>query len=227
VDWRTNRGKQSTVRANRERALFSHLWNKCREWGATDDENPCKGITGFTETGRDIYIEDNVFNAVYKVSDDALDLAYLTGQRPTDVIGMSSMDIQDGVLLIDQGKTKKELRMSIEGNLKLLIKKITERKKGFKIHSLALICNETGRPLTYSALRSRFDKARILAAKKNPKLADDIANFQIRDLRAKAGTDKADTEDMQQAKIQLGHTSIKMTEHYVHNRRGDIVKPTK
>jgi integrase len=221
MDWRTSRGKHSTVRANRERALISHIWNKAREWGVTDKENPCKGITGFTETGRDIYIEDDIFKAVYSAADgptkDALDLAYLTGQRPADVVAMSEMHITGDVLNIDQGKTKKKLRMSVEGQLSKLIKRIKERKKGYKLHSLALICSETGRPLSKDALRQRFEKARAKAAKDNPKLAADI----------KAGSDKTDTEDMHQAQKQLGHSNIKMTEHYVRQRRGDVVKPTK
>lgn len=181
--------------------------------------------------GRDIYIEDNILAAVYEQAcqplRDALDLAYLTGQRPADVIGFSATDVVDGVLLIDQGKTSKKLRMTIEGQLDVLIKKISERKKSFKVHSLALICTETGRKLTYSALRGRFDKAREKAANANAKLKTEIEAFQFRDLRAKAGTDKADTGDMRQAQMQLGHTSMKMTEHYVRARRGDLIKPTR
>jgi len=231
LDWRTKKGTKSTVRANRERALLSHIWNKAREWGITDKENPCKGVTGYTETGRDIYIEDNILAAVYKEAcqplKDALDLAYLTGQRPADVIAFSKTDIQDGMLLIAQGKTNKKLRMTIEGKLDVLLSQIAERKKAFKVHSLALICTETGRPMTYSALRGRFDKARGKAAKENPKLAAEIEAFQYRDLRAKAGSDKADTGDMRQAQMQLGHNSMKMTEHYVRARRGDIITPTK
>lgn len=231
LDWRTKRGIQSTVRANRERALFSHIFNKAREWGITDRENPCKGVIGYTEKGRNIYIEDDIFTAVYAQScqplRDALDLAYLTGQRPADVIAFNQADIQDGTLHINQGKTSIKLRMAIEGQLEALIKKIIERKKTFKVHSLALICTETGRPLTYSALRARFDKARARAAKANDKIKADIEAFQFRDLRAKAGTDKADTSDMRQAQMQLGHTSLKMTEHYVRARRGDLIKPTR
>lgn len=231
LDWRTGKGKHSTVRANRERALLSHIWNKAREWGITDRENPCKGITGYTEHGRDIYIEDNILQAVYDEAcqplKDALDLAYLTGQRPADVVAMSSTDIQDNMLQIDQGKTSKKLRMLIEGQLEALLKRIAERKKGYKVHTLALICTETGRPLTYSAMRGRFDKARTSAARNNPKLKESIDAFQFRDLRAKAGTDKADSGDMRQAQMQLGHNSMKMTEHYVRSRRGDIVKPTR
>lgn len=81
--------------------------------------------------------------------------------------------------------------------------------------------NEDGQPLTYYALRSRFDKARELAGIEK-------ATFQFRDLRAKAGTDKTDnTGDIREAQKQLGHASVTMTEHYVRKRRGDKVTPTK
>ena len=37
------RGQTAKVRANREKALFSHMFNKAREWGYTNAINPCKG----------------------------------------------------------------------------------------------------------------------------------------------------------------------------------------
>lgn len=53
-------------------------------------------------------------------------------------------------------------------------------------------------------------------------------DFQFRHLRAKAGADKADLAgDIRQAQQQLGHTTVAMTEHYVRQRRGAKVTPTK
>jgi hypothetical protein len=40
------------VRANREKALLSHIWNFSREKGFNDLPNPCQGIKGHRETGR-------------------------------------------------------------------------------------------------------------------------------------------------------------------------------
>jgi len=225
-------GREGKVRANREKALFSHIWNKAREWGLTDRTNPCAGIKGYSETGRDIYIEDEIFEAVWQAGcqpmRDAMDLAYLSGQRPDDVISASETDIKNGALEFNQGKTGKRLRIEIIGELDTLIKRIKARKEGYKVHTLALICTETGRPLTPSAYRDRFDKARTAAAKANPKLAEEIWKFQFKDLRAKAGTDKAESSgDIRQAQKQLGHTTVTMTEHYTRDRRGDLVKPTK
>lgn len=228
LDWR---GQTAKVRANREKALFSHIWNMAMSWGLTDKPNPCAGIKGFTEAGRDIYIEDAVLNAVWKAADialrDALDLAYLTGQRPADTLAMRVTDIRDGALVVQQGKTGKKLRIDVTGELSDLIERVKERKEGHKIHTLALICTETGHALTEGALRSRFDKARIAAAKAHPELKESIQAFQFRDLRAKAGTDKADTGGMREAQMQLGHESMAMTEHYVRSRKGQKVSPTR
>ncbi|SHM04779.1 Site-specific recombinase XerC [Nitrosospira sp. Nsp11] len=228
MEWR---GQSAPVRANRERALISTIWNFARSSGITDLPNPCAGVKGFTEEGRDVYIEDSVFEAVWKEADvalrDALDLAYLTGQRPADVLKMKEPDIREGVLWINQGKTKKKLRMGISGQLVDVIKRIMERKQTFKVRSLALVCNESGQQLGREALRYRFDAARVAAIKANPRLKDAIEAYQFRDLRAKAGTDKADSGDMVQAQKQLGHSTIKMTEHYVRARAGEKVEPTK
>nr|WP_229690102.1 integrase [Xanthomonas oryzae] len=78
LDWRS-----SKVIANREVALFSHLWNWARGKELTDLSTPCEGIRRNKETSRDLYVDDTTFRAVYERGDqtlrDALDLAYLTG----------------------------------------------------------------------------------------------------------------------------------------------------
>lgn len=230
MDWRgkTNNAKGQTakVRANREKALFSHIWNMARDWGYTDLPNPCAGIKGYTEKGRkDIYIEEAMFAAVYATASqplrDAMDMAYLTGQRPADVLKMAENDLRDEVLYVTQGKTKTKLRIRIEGELDSLIERIKTRKAGHKIRSLHLIVDDTGQRFTYSMLREHFDKARDAAGV-------DKAAFQFRDLRAKAATDKAESSgDIRQAQKQLGHTTIGMTEHYTRSRRGEKVGPTR
>ena len=222
------------MRANREKALFSHIFNKAREWGYTAAPNPCAGVKGFTERGRDAYIEDVTYKAVWDAADwptrDAMDLAYLTGQRPADVLKMRLPDIRDGFLWLTQGKTRKKLRMAIAGELAKLIERIQGR--AYKVTSLALIRNETGQPLSYSALDNRFEEARKRVAKAlddagEGEAAAAVKSFQFRDLRAKAGTDKADATDMREAQQQLGHKSVKTTEIYLRTRAGEKVTPTK
>lgn len=222
LDWR---GATAKVRANREKALFSHIWNKAREWGYTDIPNPCAGVRGHKERGRkDIYVDDNLYAAVYQAADsvlrDAMDLAYLTGQRPSDVLKISETDIRDGYLHVSQGKTAHRLRIEITGALADLLARIKAGKDEHKVRALAVLCNERGEPLSYSTLRSRFDKAREMAG-------IDKALFQFKDLRAKAGTDKEEAGGIRAAQDQLGHTSEQMTAHYVRHRRGKKVTPTK
>jgi integrase len=75
--------------------------------------------------------------------------------------------------------------------------------------------------LTTSTLRGRFNDAREAAGiVKN--------DFQFRDLRAKAGTDKTDSSsDIRQAQKQLDHSSATMTKHYIKKRHGEFSKLTK
>ena len=82
------RGQVAKVRANRKKALFSHLFSKARDWGYTATQNPCQGVKGFKETGRSRNITDAEFEQVKAQAHftvvDAMDLALLTGQRPAD-----------------------------------------------------------------------------------------------------------------------------------------------
>lgn len=216
--------------ANRCKRLFSTLWNHARGWGYTDAENPCKGIMGFSIEKRTVYITDEVFDAVRAHASqplqDALDLAYFTGQRPGDTIRMRGSDIANGYLEVNQGKTKKRLRIAVTGELAALLGKITVRKAQHKIVHDQLLMKSDGKPMTLPALRSHFDKARIAAAEKTPKLADKIAAFRFYDLRAKAADDTSDQRGEQAASDLLGHDNVKTTQrHYL--RRGKIVEPTK
>lgn len=220
LDWR------KTKRANREKALFSHIWNKAREWGYTDLPNPCAGIKGFKETGRKhVYIDDAMYNAVHKAGSqtlrDAMDLAYLTGQRPADVLKMTEHDIQDDALTVTQNKTGSKLRISIEGELAALLQRIYDRKANHKIRSFYLIVGDNGQRITLRTLQGHFFRAREAAG-------IDQEMFQFRDLRGKAATDKTESSgDIRQAQKQLGHSNITMTETYVRKRKGDKVTPTK
>jgi hypothetical protein len=83
--------------ANREKALFSHIFNKAREWGFTTARNPCRGVKGFKETGPSHYVTDEDFDRVRANAHctvvDAMDIALLTGQWPRRAI--STFLIQD------------------------------------------------------------------------------------------------------------------------------------
>lgn len=208
------RGQTAKVRANREKALFSHIFNKAREWGYTSAQNPCQGVKGFKETRRNRYVTDEEFERVklyahFTVA-DAMDVALLTGQRPADVLKIKRADIRDGALWITQNKTGARLGIEVTGDLAAVIERIGQRPR--KATGLYLIQDEKGQPLSQFALRSRFDKARELAQ----------VDFQFRDIRAKAATD---TGDLAHSQKLLAHKNRQMTEHYVKARTGERVKP--
>lgn len=232
-------GKPATVRANREITLFSHVFNLAREWGYTAKENPVKGVRKNKETPRDFYADATVWDAVYGAActelKDAMDLNYLTGQRPADVLKMRYSDIRDGALEVKPNKTQKssgkKLRILLDdpetGRTKLgqLIDRIKGRER--KVASLFMVATPTGTALNRWTLRTRFDDARATAAKAaeeagNADLAARVRAFQFRDIRPKAASET----DLAHASKLLGHTDKQITKT-VYQRVGETVMPTK
>ncbi len=205
--------KRSAKReANREVALLSHVWNKAKQWGYTDKENPCTGVDKNPEPPRNIYVSDAEFSAVLAKADeplkDAMLLAYHTGQRLADVLKMTRQDIRDGALWVRQNKTGKMIAVELTGELKSVVNAILVRPRAAT--SVYLVQTNEGRRLTYAMLRNRFDDAREAAG----------AKFQFRDIRPKAATDSG---SLQEAQALLGHESSATTKrHYRHIER---VKP--
>lgn len=228
-DWR------KVTRSTQELALFSAIWNWAREQGYTAKPNPTVGVKRNRAKGRDVYTTDEHYCLLWWCATepvrDAMDLAYLCGQRPADTLKMSEADIQDGAIAIRQGKTGKRLRITITGGLADVIDRIKTRKAKFQVRSLSLVVNEVGQALTASALHGRWGHIRENAAKHlekagYPNEAIEIRNLQYRDIRAKAGTDKDASAGMEAAKDLLGHAGEEMTAHYIRHRRGKLVNPT-
>jgi integrase len=210
------------VRANREKALFSHMWNFARKEGFTKQPNPCAGIGRFKETGRDAIIGDALMERLMQHAglplQFAVRLAKLTGQRPGDVLRMSENDIAGNVLHVQQGKTRAKLRIEIMGELADLLGEIKACKARLNSRSHHLLVNEVGQTLTKHMLRNRFDAAREAAG--IPK-----AEFQFRDLRATAATELDDVSGIKDAQALLGHTTEAMTAKYIRHKVGKKVKP--
>lgn len=227
--------RSAKVRANREIALFSHIYNIAREWGYTARENPCRGVRKNKELPRDFYADRHVWDAVYSAAcqelQDAMDLNYLTGQRPADVLKMKETDIREGALEVRQGKTNKKLRILLDNEdgrrteLGKLIDRIRARTR--KVRSLYLIATPTGIHLNRWTLRTRFDAAREAAAQKAETIGEQvqasrIREFQFRDIRPKAASETS----LDHARRLLGHTEENITET-VYRRVGEVVKPTR
>ncbi|WP_019573295.1 tyrosine-type recombinase/integrase [Curvibacter lanceolatus] len=216
--------------ANRLKRLFSAMFNRARAWGYTDKENPATGVRGLAVGKREVYVTDQVFKAIWDCATapirDAMDLAYLTGQRPSDSRAMTDEDIADGTIPTRQGKTGTMVRIRIEGELAALIKRINARKETHKTWTSYLLVSDRGKPMSKQMIRKGFEDARSAAAEANPDLADAIKEAWLYDLRAKAADDTADARGEQSAADLLGHANVSTTKrHYL--RRGKIVGPTK
>lgn len=217
--------------ANRLKRLFSHMFNMAREWGYTEAENPVRGVKGFSLPKRQVYVSDTVYTAVWRSASqplkDAMDLAYLTGQRPGDVLKFTEQQIVDGVFIIPaQSKTGKPLRIRVEGEFGALIERIAARKEKSKIWCASLATNMHGNALTKQVMRKHFEAARDAAAAAHPQLAAEISAMWFYDLRAKAADDVSDNRGDQAAADLLGHDNVATTQrHYL--RRGKKVGPTK
>jgi integrase len=222
--------KDKPTTANRCKRLFSTLWNHARGWGYTDAENPCIGIEGHSLKKREVYVTDEVFDVVRAHASealrDALEFAYLTGQRPGDALKARVDDIKDGVLYVAQGKTGKRLGIAVVGQLAELIARVQVRKAAHRTVHAQILMVRDGQPMTKQILRDHFAKAKEAAVEKHPELAKAIKEFWFYDLRAKAADDTSTERGEQAASDLLGHDSLKTTrKHYL--RRGKIVVPTK
>lgn len=210
------------VRANRSKALFSHMWNYAREEGLTALPNPCAGVHRFKETGRATAPDAALVAKVMEHADlplqFAMRLADIVGQRPADVLRMSEADVRDGLLHVQQGKTKAKLRIVVEGDLAVLLEEIRAFKRARAVHAMALLVNEAGQAMRSDALRYRFDKARAAAG-----IDKDL--FQFRDFRAKVATETDDAAGTKAAQALLGHTTEGMTADYVRHKVGKKVRP--
>lgn len=229
--------RSGKVRANREISLLSHIYNMAREWGITEKENPAAGVRKNKERPRDFYAGPAIWDAVYRWASselrDAMDLAYLSGQRPADVLSMRATDCVDGHLQVAQGKTSKKLRIQLEtsgqiNELGLLLERLIQQRKERGVRNPYLITTEDGRNVTASMLRLRFDGARQSAIEQalecqDEVLATQIRQFQFRDIRPKAASEIG---DLTHASRLLGHTDKRITET-VYRRVGEIVKPTR
>jgi integrase len=193
--------------ATREKALLSAVINFARSRRLSSKPNPCAGIHG-VKSSRDRMVTDAELRTAIGKADPIiagfLELCYLTGQRPGDVVRMTRADLQDGALCVRQAKTGAKVRIAIVGPLAELLKRLTARE----IASRYLVRDERGQPFTLSALRRRFKKLGY--------------DWQIRDLRAKAASDSRSSKD---AQTLLGHAAATTTDGYIRQRAGAKAKP--
>lgn len=204
-----------------EKRVLSAFFNWARGEGYTKVPNPCLGIK-FSKTerkefkslgNRERYVTDAEYDSVWARADDftqdAMDLALYTAQRPGDILKARRQDIREGVLWFVQEKTGTELGVRVEGDLERVLNRILARPR--EVESMYLLCDRRGQRVLYNSLNRRFLKAR------------GESDWQFRDIRAKAASD---SPDLKRAQKLLGHA--KETTTTIYRRATDnIVSPLK
>lgn len=212
------RKRTKKVAAIFEKRVLSAFYTWARGEGITNVPNPCAGVRfskterkGFGGGKRVRYVTDAEFAAVHAKGDDilkdAMDLALVTGQRPGDILKAKRQDIRDGVLWVVQEKTGATVGVRVEDALQAVIERILARKRP----SMYLIADKRGQRIRYDTLNYKFTQAR------------GDADWQFRDIRAKASTDSPTLKD---AQLLLGHTDETTTNIY-RRAKGNAVAPLK
>ena len=209
------RGKTAPVRANREKALLSHVFTLGMRWGIVD-ANPCRGVHRNTEGKRDRYITDDEFTAVWNKANPTvrclMDVAYLTAQRIGDLITIRRQDVTDAGIAFKQAKTGKRLVVAMTPALKAVLDRAGKLHP--RVASMWVFSTRTGSPYTYDGVSSMFKRAVVQAG---------VPDFHFHDLRAKALTDAKRAG--QNAQALAGHSTEAMTAHYVKRREVEVVQP--
>lgn len=172
------KARTAKTQANRELAVLSVIWNWARTEGYTGLPWPAAGMerSGWKnkEKAREFEVTDQLFEAVYEQADqvlrDALDIATATGYRVQDVLKVPVPN--DGLLRTAANKTGKKSVFDISHSPVLTA--IVSRRQLLRADHVMLLSTPTGRPVTYSMIRTRWESAGKSAAEAKPALADQI-----------------------------------------------------
>jgi integrase len=207
---------------------FSAVWRHFLRWGlATKD--PFHRFDWPKQKARTRYVRDDEITLAREVALKAAEtrpsalmvwaallMIELTGRRVTDVRRITLPQITKDVgIRFVESKTKKLTTVEWSDALGQAIDEIKARlHTDTKIRPMYLICNRDGQECSEGSLNQAAQRLRQTFKDVG------IAPFQLRDIRAKYGTDH---EDGRKA---LRHSSEAVFEkHY--NRKGAVVKPLK
>lgn len=221
--------RSAKTQANRELAVLSIVWNQARKWGLTKLPWPAHGMERTRwknpEKARRFEVTDALFSAVYAEADsvlrDCMDLATATGLRLSDC---RSILLPSGrELHVAASKTGKRALFTVDTST--VLSKLVARRCAIKANHLMLLSTPTGRPVSATMLRARWDAARAKAAARpeNASLRDDLLRMYLRDMRKRASDLAGSLEDARQL---LQHDDARLTrEHY--RSKVETLKPAR
>lgn len=214
--FRDERSQTAPIAANRELALLRHIMAMAVEWEVVP-VNPCAGIRGNKEKSRSRYVTDDEFRAVYEGAPPLVQvmmgLAYVTGQRESDLLRLRGSDLLPEGVAVNQGKTGKRLVIRWTNSLRASVQMAIDMPRRQGLVSTFLICRQNGQPLTADGFRTVWQR-HIRSCHERGLIAE---RFTFHDLRAKAGSDGTDEK-------LLGHMDPRILNR-VYRRKPELVSP--
>ncbi|MGH8654187.1 MAG: tyrosine-type recombinase/integrase [Gammaproteobacteria bacterium] len=210
--------RKAPVRANREKALLSHVFQYAIRWGVAK-ENPCRQVSRNPEKPRNRYVTDDELDLFLSVCPPFLQayvgLKRLTGLRCGDMLSIKLSDLIDEGLIVTQNKTGTRLLYGWARELRAAVDVVTRLPR--PVRGMHLFCTRRGQPYTPTGFRSIWQRAMAKA------VATGLERFTEHDLRAKVITDARELG--QDAQRIAGHKSSAMTDRYVKVRTVERVDP--
>jgi integrase len=177
------------VRANREKALLSHVCNYGVRWGVLT-ANPCKGVVRNTERPRDRCPSQEELDMFKKAADNDMirlyvDFKYMTAMRKGDILRLRLDQMTlDGIRFLESKKGRRRLvRWSLE--LRELVTQIRALPR--KIGTMSLFAQRKGQPYTETGFDSIWQRAMRRYVKAGG------VRFHEHDIRASSATASPET----------------------------------
>lgn len=209
----------SKSQANIGRVILGNVFDYAIRRGLVDCINPAKAIKKHVIAGRTRHLTDAEFNAIRDKANDsvkvAMDIAYLTGARISDVLKIRFTDLQEDGLFIEQHKTKKRQLFTWTESLSEVISLARKIPRPVK-NITHLLCTRVGKAYSYAAFYQVWSIAVANAG---------ISDVHFHDIRGNAATEaKKQGQDYQAI---LGHASKSMSEKYIKAREIETVQTVK
>jgi len=202
--------RTAKVQANRERNLLVTLFGWAVERGDAA-RNPVRDVKPFKEQARERYITDAEYRAIHTraspIVQAAMEISYLCAARISDVLKLTTQQLQDEGIFIRQGKTGKRQIKRWTPRLRAAV--ALAQSQPAKVSSVFVLHDANGQPIKLRTFQFRF-----AAAKKNANLAG--ADIHFHDIKAKSISDY--DGDKQRFS---GHKSQAMVNRY--DRKVDVV----
>jgi len=214
------RGQQAPVRANREKALLSHVFALAIRWGEIGD-NPCRHVKRLPEKPRNRYIEDAELEAFVAgaplLIQNWVAFKYLTGLRQGDILAIRRDQLKEDGIHVAISKTGERRVIEWSEELKTVVAEIVAMPR--PVRGLHLFCNRQGQPYTSSGFRAIWQRA-MRAALQSGRVQE---RFTEHDIRGKAATD-AEAAGMNAQKL-LAHRHRNTTDGYIKAKKVERILP--